>query len=344
MQHVSRMLDAPPEDPVFQHIAAYKHSAQELCAAAQVTTSKEPETVPMDTMLILFALDSLVSAVGPWKARLSDTYLRLESIGGVNFIASSSARFRAQLAMFVWWDCSVALLARSEPIFPASYYDLILSVDDNASWNIFTLSGVPPALFQYCRELTQLSSEKEQISNLRYAIFDNTRALELERCIREYTVGDFILSRGTADRWESIQGWHDYYNASNAWKYALMLYISRVLKWDRKSDELLPEITTLSRLVLDSIRCCRLDSPLQKQLLFPVFLAGSESLDSYSREFVRDYCEQWYQKCRYNMFREVSALLETIWAQRDLSHDNFSVWWGSMLYTRNPNAPEFLFG
>lgn len=57
MQHVSRMLDAPPEDPVFQHIAAYKHSAQELCAAAQVTTSKEPETVPMDTMLILFALD-----------------------------------------------------------------------------------------------------------------------------------------------------------------------------------------------------------------------------------------------------------------------------------------------
>lgn len=210
-------------------------------------------------------------------------------------------------------------------------------------WSIFTVSGVPRDLFQYCRELAQLASEKEQIAGLRYARFDTTRVLEIESCIRAYTEGE-SESPSIADSKELVQHWHDICNAGNAWKYALLLYISRVFKWDQSSDSHLPEITSLARLVLDSVRCCRPDSPLQKQLLFPVFLAGSECADEYSRAFVETYCEGWYQKIRYNMFREALDVLRQIWSRKDDELDEFGVWWGSFVGTRNSGGPMFLFG
>lgn len=44
----------------------------------------------------------MFSAAGPWKQRLSNAFFNIESLGGVLGVASSSTRFRAQLAMFVW--------------------------------------------------------------------------------------------------------------------------------------------------------------------------------------------------------------------------------------------------
>lgn len=113
-----------------------------------------------------------------------------------------------------------------------------------------------------------MASEKEQIIGLKYARFDPTRVSEIDRCIRAYSVGPNEYP-GVADNAELVQHWHDICNAGNAWKYALLLYISRVFSWDRTTDSRLPEVTSLSRLVLDSVRCCRAESPLQKQLLFP---------------------------------------------------------------------------
>lgn len=235
------------------------------------------------------------------------------------------------------------MVARSEPVFPLSYYDSILAYDDDATWSIFTLSGVPRDLFKYCRELAQLASEREQIVGLRYARFDTDRVQEIDRSIRAYAVGPSEYP-GVADSPELVQHWHDICNAGNAWKYALLLYISRVFSWDRTSDSRLPEVTSLSRLVLDSVRCCRSDSPLQKQLLFPVFLAGSECVDAYGQEFVKMYCEEWYRKCRYAMFREALIVLQQIWARRDQEIDRFGVWWGNFVGNRQTDLPEFLFG
>lgn len=145
-----------------------------------------------------------------------------------------------------------------------------MAYDDAATWSIFTLSGVPRDLFKYCRELAQLARERGQIVGLKYARFDLDRVLETERSIRTYAVGPAEYP-GSANSSELVQHWHDICNAGNTWKYALLLYISRVFHWDRTDDGRLPEVTSLSMLVLDSARCCRTDSPLQKQLLFPVF-------------------------------------------------------------------------
>lgn len=188
-----------------------------------------------------------------------------------------------------------------------------------------------------------MASEKEQIIGLKYARFDPTRVSEIDRCIRAYSVGPNEYP-GVADNAELVQHWHDICNAGNAWKYALLLYISRVFSWDRTTDSRLPEVTSLSRLVLDSVRCCRAESPLQKQLLFPVLLAGSECVDAHGQEFVKIFCEEWYRKCRYSMFREALGLLRQIWARRDQEINPFGVWWGSFVGNRHTDIPEFLFG
>lgn len=209
------------------------------------------------------------------------------------------------------------------------------------------LCGVPKELFQYFRELIQLASEKEQISQMKYAKFDTTRVYELEQAIQEYTAAVFRPQDSiddTTDGDEMIHTWHDYCNASNAWKYALLLYLARVLKWDRTGASRLPEATSLSRLILDSVRSCRPESSLRKQLLFPLFLAGSESMDSYSRKFVKEYCEEWYRNSRYTMFMEALELLQDIWAHKDVKKDDYSIWWGGVIGNRQLHGSGILLG
>jgi hypothetical protein len=223
-----------------------------------------------------------------------------------------------------------------------------VSYHDDPSWDIHVLSGVPRDLFQYFRELALLASEREQISRMRYAKFDTTRVLELEQAVQAYTIPEYIphgMLDETTDNDETIHSWHDYCSASNAWKYALLLYLARVLKWDRTSCARLPEATSLSRLVLDGIRSCRPSSSLRKQLLFPLFLAGSEAVDSYTRKFVQDYCKEWYQNCRYAMFIEALDLLQEIWAEKDRDKNNHAVWWGGVIETKQQlGGSAILFG
>ncbi|KAL6876302.1 fungal-specific transcription factor domain-containing protein [Trichoderma longibrachiatum] len=341
IQHVSRLGDAMCKDLTDQQIASYRYSANNQSTVELIFAGESTKHFVVDTILVLFALDTLTSAAGPWYARLSDAYQKLETLGGVNAVACSS-RFSAQIAMFVWWDCSISLISRSQPVFPSSYYDFVLSCDDS-SWNIFTISGVPRPLFQHFRELLQLASEREQISGLRYATFDMSRVEELERCIQDYTEDGCEVCDTCADE-ETVQNAYDYHYASNTWKYALLLYIYRVFKWDRTSDTPMAQVSSLSRQLLDSARCCRPESSLQKQFLIPIFLAGAEATGDYARKFAKDYCVGWYKKSRYSMFLEAADLLEEIWAQKDAQSNAFGIWWGSVIGPRRSNAPEFLFG
>lgn len=169
------------------------------------------------------------------------------------------------------------------------------------------------------------------------------RVNEIEQHIKEYSEGEYNHLDAYVDE-GMVQNWYDYHHASNTWKYALLLYICRVFKWDRTSSVPMAEILSLSRLLLDSARCCRPESNLRKQFLIPMFLAGSEANEYYSRNYVKEYCEGWYKMSRYNMFMEVADLLQEIWKQKDTQHNDFKIWWGSLIGTRQPNVSEFLFG
>lgn len=232
------------------------------------------------------------------------------------------------------------MLGRSKTVFLPTYYEAVLG-NDHADRDIFALTGVPQELFRHMRELAELAGEKEQVARMKYAIFDTTRALELEELIRDYVI---CSTSQLPESEDPVQNWHDYYHTSNAWRYALLLYICRVLKWDRFSSDLVLEVSTLTRLILDSVRCCRPDSSLQKQLLLPVFLAGSEAMDVYSRSLVEQYCEAWYINCRYTMFKDTLALLQDVWARRDREANKFTVWWGPIVDEKQSDGSGYLFG
>ena len=96
------------------------------------------------------------------------------------------------------------------------------------------------------------------------------------------------------------------------------------------------------RMVMQSIRetlnhvaAIRRSSQIQKQLLLPVFWAGSETSDPDLRDLARTYCEWWADRSRYQMFASVPVLFESIWSEVDqaaqLPSGATMPWWGSVV-------------
>ena len=118
MQHVFRVKAGLQGEHFEQQLISYKQSATQLCNQALLSAFEKVDSSVIDTILILFAHDvsnllslfvellsrpqTLFSAVGPWKDRLSGAYNKIEMVGGPLRLATSSRRLRAQLAMFVW--------------------------------------------------------------------------------------------------------------------------------------------------------------------------------------------------------------------------------------------------
>lgn len=114
---------------------------------------------------------------------------------------------------------------------------------------------------------------------------------------------------------------HDRFHCAEAWRCALLLYVECVFK--RDASQRSSALINLVRRTLDYIRCRQRSSQTQKQLLLPVFLAGSETSDEGKRPFVKDYCAYWAKTSRYSMFNSVPTLLDEIWST--------VVWWGTVI-------------
>ncbi|EME89569.1 uncharacterized protein MYCFIDRAFT_18145, partial [Pseudocercospora fijiensis CIRAD86] len=165
-----------------------------------------------------------------------------------------------------------------------------------------------------------------------WATFNDAKVLEIEEDLRRaetHIPAAFNISDG--DSSERVQQKLDSVACVQAWKFALLLYSERVFHWEREVGRQSAQITALARQTLDTVRSCRPPYAIQKQVLLPVFIAGSELDDSYSRQFVQQYCETWQAKTRYQLFRDSLGLLRTIWSRRDRCGGDVNVWWGSVL-------------
>ncbi|CAK7209052.1 hypothetical protein SBRCBS47491_000306 [Sporothrix bragantina] len=165
----------------------------------------------------------------------------------------------------------------------------------------------------------------------------------------------------------------DLYHCAEAWRYALLIYIERVFKWqnrkwqaerrrrrkegvrpgsfdddDTTSEEEEEEekdsaslLQFLARRTLNHVTSCRRTTFVQKQLMLPVFLAGAEIRDAGLRNDARNYCVWWGSKTRYNMFVTARALLEEVW-RRGESED---LWWGDVFDQKGKRGEkEYLLG
>jgi hypothetical protein len=157
------------------------------------------------------------------------------------------------------------------------------------------------------------------------------------------------MSPTSSDGDEEYFQQQDRFHLAEAWRYALLLYIQRVFRWDRQSHRRPPAILRLACSVLEHTRNCRKTSQAQKQLLLPIFLAGAEARDEDMRDTVRSFCLWWGARSRYGMFYSVSNLLEEYWTKLHYESEN-PIWWGSFLDEKSMSRQageyntQFLFG
>lgn len=230
----------------------------------------------------------------------------------------------------------------------------LLTHDRTSDETFYGVSGCPEALFRHMIRLGSYAREFELIAKMTCAKFDMGPVLQVRKEIREWLdpeYGDFTDQRFCES--SVLHGYgveevahykEDLHHCTEAWRYGLLTYISRVFEWQR--DQPAPPILGfLARKTLDHVSACRATSTLQKQLLLPVFLAGCETADGRLREVARTYCRWWNERTRYGMFLTAHALLEEVWA-----HGDPRAWWGSIIDQKSRSsvgtdgARQYLFG
>lgn len=282
--------------------------------------------------------------------------------------------------------------------------------DSSAALDFYAISGCPRDLFECMVRLAAYAREMQIASTLSCVRFDMGPVLRIERRIAQWQSPAFDdpasqhLRRAdssdhssTADAAESAAAEHlwrtrniavegqddggsvldyrlDLYHCAEAWRYALLIYIERVFKWqDRKAarrradeagedeeggadgakkgdsagsaDDNTALLQFLARRTLNHITSCRRTTFVQKQLMLPVFLAGAEIRDAGLRNDARDYCVWWGTKTRYNMFITARALLEEVWRRRASAGEDVDVWWGDVFDQKGKRGEkEYLLG
>jgi hypothetical protein len=208
--------------------------------------------------------------------------------------------------------------------------------------------------------LGSYAREFELVSDMACAKFDLGPVLEVEKTVREWKDAEYGELLGNCagypnsadnavpnpgcDEAETAHYREDLHHCAEAWRYALLIYILRVFKWQR--DQPPPTILQfLARKTLNHVSACRHTSMLQKQLLLPVFLAGCETSDNHLRDAVRFYCNWWTERTRYDMFLTAEGLLQEVWNQ-----GNSHAWWGSVIDSKSRanmgsgESRQYLFG
>ncbi|KAE8147898.1 fungal-specific transcription factor domain-containing protein [Aspergillus avenaceus] len=302
----------------------------------------------LDPLLVLFTLDCTLSASGKWTAYLTKALSILEACGGPSTL--DNARIRSQVAMLIWWDATLALVSRHGTVFSQQYLEHLIRAEKSDRWSFYDLTGCPSDLVILVFKLAELAHQSTIASTMKWLTLDVTPIAEIEAQLRAWIHPLFTMPRyeqadddsssnATLDE-ATFHAHQDRHHCAEAWRYTLLLYIERIFRWDRSQPRPL-SIPAIARLTLNHVRCCRRTSQTQKQLLLPVFVAGSETADDEMRDLVRSYCRWWGERSRYNMFHSVPVLLEDIWSGNK--------WWGEVVdeKTRAPadgSKVQFLFG
>ncbi|KAF4811277.1 hypothetical protein CGCSCA5_v010022 [Colletotrichum siamense] len=290
----------------------------------------------LEAVLILFTLNCSLSAYGSWTSQLHAAHRVLTTFdksGG-----QRTPRVEAQISMLIWWDVTLALTTRKGCVLPHTYHsNLHYQTPDNEK-AFYNVSGCPEELFGYMTRLAMYAREFELATTMTCVTFDTGPVLSVEQAIKDWRApaysdcidietleNDGSQNVDQQEIEEALNYKQDLHHCAEAWRYALLLYIERVFKWDRKSTSL-PVLGLLARKALNHVSSCRRGTMLQKQLLLPTFLAGCETTNLELREQAKQYCEWWNDKTRYDMFLTAAALLEEVWAKYGSGS-----WWGSIM-------------
>ncbi|KIW81559.1 hypothetical protein Z517_04585 [Fonsecaea pedrosoi CBS 271.37] len=341
-----------------------------LSLALQNGESSNKSSCLLEAILILITLDCAISALGNWSEHIHKAETVFEAWGGAS--ALNTPRLRAQASMLVWWDATLAMISRQGTRFNSSYLEHLFENEGNDGWSFYELTGCPTELMKLLVQLTRMAREKEIAASMEFLNFDMAAVLNIERQLLEWknaleveteprhhhgglphledgdegANGESPCDSESEDD-QAYFGQRNNYHCMEAWRYALLLYVQRVFKWDRQSHRRPAAILPLIWKVLEHSRSCHETSQAQKQLLIPMFLAGAEARNEAMRDTVRSYCLWWAARSRYGMFCSVSSVLEEYWEQNQSEYTS-PLWWGSFLdmksHSGRDGAMQYLFG
>ncbi|OKL55645.1 hypothetical protein UA08_09124 [Talaromyces atroroseus] len=195
------------------------------------------------------------------------------------------------------------------------YLDFLIQWEKQDDWSFFDLTGCSGDLILFMYELAELAKQREIANSMKWLTFDVTPVLEIEKELVSWNnqagsvADEDIAGLSEVEAEKLFHKAQDRHHCAEAWRCALLLYIRRVFK----SVQQRPVIAQLVRRIIDHTTCCRRAFQTQKQLLLPVFLAGSETSDQDMRDYVKEYCDYWGKKSRYRMFNTVPLVLDQVW-------------------------------
>ncbi|KIW11300.1 hypothetical protein PV08_10600 [Exophiala spinifera] len=315
-------------------LQVHNHRSTAIQLFAQALCQSDPFTL-LDGLLLIVSLDLTQSALGTWGIHLDGARRLLEAANALQ-ISQRSARIRAQIAFLVWWDVTLAFISRDDLHLPLSYLDMLVEHGDSPDWSFFALNGCPIELVVAMAKLAKLASIYEKTQQMEWTIFDRTPVDQVITEVKDFVNKEdaTLIDIGLAE--DDIDAQRDRFHCIEAWRHAILLYTCRV--FDRPQESMgLRVISHLTRVILDHVRCISRRSFIQKQVLLPVFLAGSEVSDEQDRAFIREYCKHWSAAARFYMFESTRFLLEDIWGDWD-SSTRGSYWWGLKVGLNNGNG------
>ncbi|KIW00467.1 uncharacterized protein PV09_07991 [Verruconis gallopava] len=289
--------------------------------------SQPSQILMIDTLLILINFEITQSASAYWGVHLNGARNLLEQSSALQRIAVNS-KLRAQVAMLVWWDVTIAFISRRQPRLPQTYLQAVKSCKESNSWSFFTLNGCPIEFVSSMARLAKLASIYEKTLQMEWTTF-NDFPVFAEMCqIQAFVNPEHVflddLDAHTLD--DNVDLKRNRYHCIEAWRNAILLYVYQVFL-PRKDQDNVRKRAYLARSVLDNVRCIPRSDMIQKQVLLPVFLAGAEVKTDADREFSKQYCTYWSAASRFYHFGSASELLEEIWDEMDKSADE-QYWWG----------------
>ena len=267
----------------------------------------------LSTALLLIALDYAETGVSNWTVHLKGAYRILETNGGI-LLAESRPNLRAQIAMLVWYDVNAALISRCGPVFPKTYLEALMAWQADDEWSMLGLNGLPDKMFLTMHGLAVAAADHDCV--------DSATVDFLQKSILEanYQEG--------ADKYQGLM--------SQVWRFALLLYCSRVFSRSLTSSltvvELHGEDTvatftethlephSLALQILKMVSQIPSHSNYQKQCLMPIILAGCEMTanDGTYRKIAVEYSDRWKQKTGIWIFDSGLEFMRGVWASNDV--------------------------
>jgi hypothetical protein len=330
-----------------QHLAKKNNSALLLAQmhhhqATAVSLFREavaytPAFTALDTLLLLVNFESTQTASSTWAVHIRGAYDIIETIG-IETVCRRSSRTRAQIAMLIWWDITIALIARNAPRFPLTYLQTLMIYSSEDGWSWVSLNGCPADLVLAMAHLARLASIYERVLGMEWTRFDETPVQRIIDEVERWNNPDERSAHSIGQTKGDVDVHLNRFHCVEAWRRAIQLYAYRVFSRDQ-SDSRLDSITYLARVILDHVRCIPDTAIVQKQTLLPVFLAGAESGNEATRDFVRAYCRHWSITARFDMFDSAATLLEHVWEDWTPATRN-KYWWGSKVGKDSFTSPE----